>query len=76
MRIDTSDLDMLSKQLKSEFFYYKNKRIFLTGGTGFFGKWLLESFSFFNRNYDLNVQVTVLSRSPEKFRIDFPHLYN
>lgn len=76
MRIDTSDLNMLFKQLSSEFFYYKNKRIFLTGGTGFFGKWLLEAFSFFNSNYDLNVQVTILSRSPEKFRIDFPHLYN
>jgi len=75
MKIDISDLEMLSTQLKNELVYFKNKSIFLTGGTGFFGKWLLESFSYLNTHYDLNIHVTVLSRSPERFGVNFPHLY-
>jgi len=42
------------------------KRIFLTGGTGFFGKWLL---SFFRT---LNSDVVVLSRNPYGFLARFP----
>ena len=39
------------------------KKVFITGGTGFFGKSLLD---FFKGN-DINVEVTVLSRNPDKF---------
>ena len=35
------------------------KRLFLSGGTGFFGKWLLATL----RNSGAEVEVTVLSRS-------------
>lgn len=42
------------------------KRIFLTGGTGLFGKWLLDYFK------DLNMEVVVLSRNPEHFVNEFP----
>ncbi len=38
----------------------KGKRIFLTGGTGFFGKWLL-------RALPASARITVLSRDPERF---------
>jgi len=44
----------------------KGKRIFLTGGTGFFGKWLL---SFFQA---LETDVVVLSRNPRSFLVQFP----
>jgi nucleoside-diphosphate-sugar epimerase len=42
-------------------------RIFLTGATGFFGKWILESFLFMNKELDLKCQICALSRDPEKF---------
>jgi dTDP-glucose 4,6-dehydratase len=45
--------------------FYK-KRIFLTGGTGFFGKWLMECFQ------SLGIDVVVLSRNPEQFIRQFP----
>ncbi len=42
-------------------------RIFLTGGTGFFGKWLLHSFLGLRNALVLDVSMTVLSRDPSRF---------
>jgi len=51
---------------------FKNKRIFLTGGTGFFGKNLLECFIYLNKVLDLDIKITVLSRNAAKFKNDNP----
>jgi dTDP-glucose 4,6-dehydratase len=50
------------------------KRIFMTGGTGFIGRWMLESLAEADRRLDLGVSVAVLSRSPAAFRSKAPHL--
>jgi len=50
------------------------ERIFITGGTGFFGCWLLESILAANRTAGLDVSVAVLTRNPEAFRKTQPHL--
>jgi len=52
----------------------RNCKLFLTGGTGFFGCWLLESFAAANRAFDLQAEVVVLSRHPELFAKKAPHL--
>ena len=39
-------------------------RIFLTGGTGFFGAWLVESFAYANARLALGAELVVLSRDP------------
>jgi dTDP-glucose 4,6-dehydratase len=49
-------------------------RIFVTGATGFFGIWLLESFAFANRSLDLGAKLVGLSRNPEAFYKKAPHL--
>ena len=54
----------------------RNQRIFLTGATGFFGHWLLESLLHANRELDLNVRATVLTRDPEAFARKSPHVAN
>lgn len=46
----------------------KNASIFITGGTGFIGIWLLEALRHANIHGNFNVQVTVLTRDLEKFR--------
>jgi nucleoside-diphosphate-sugar epimerase len=50
----------------------RDKNIFITGATGFFGKWLLESFIYINNKLSLNVTVTALSRNPEDFLNQYP----
>lgn len=52
----------------------RNARIFITGGTGFFGRWLLETFAHINTQLNLNASLTVLTRNPEEFAKKAPHL--
>jgi nucleoside-diphosphate-sugar epimerase len=53
---------------------FRNARIFLTGGTGFIGAWLIESFLLANKRLNLNSSLTVLTRAPENFRNSYPAL--
>ena len=52
----------------------RGQRIFITGGTGFMGCWLLETLLWANARLRLGTQVVVLSRRPEFFRQKAPHL--
>ena len=66
MRLQPHDFIALDSR-ENLFAQLRDKHIFLTGGTGFFGKWLLESFLRINKIFELNAQLTVLSRHPNKF---------
>lgn len=52
----------------------RGQNLFLTGGTGFFGTWLLESFAYANKILNLNASVLVLTRNYDAFRAKNPHL--
>ena len=54
----------------------RSQRIFITGGTGFFGCWLLESLIWANDKLGLNAEVVVLTRNYDAFRKKAPHLAN
>ena len=47
-RLPNEDLDYIFQNTKEIWEPFRGKSIFLTGGTGFFGKWLLESFIYVN----------------------------
>lgn len=51
----------------------RNKSIFITGATGFFGKWLLESFLYINDKLSLNATISALSRDPQVFLEKYPY---
>ena len=50
----------------------RNKQILITGATGFFGKWLLESFIYINNTLSLNAHICALSRNPAAFLEEYP----
>jgi len=74
-RISEEDLLHIYNNTQSLWNALRNKSIFITGGTGFFGKWLLESFLYINNKLSLNASITVLSRNPEAFLNQYP-FYN
>jgi dTDP-glucose 4,6-dehydratase len=73
-RISAEDLALIGNYAKEALQELSNGRLFLTGGTGSFGQWLLESLVHANSEYGLNIQATVLTRSPSRFKKKSPHL--
>lgn len=52
----------------------RRQRLFMTGGTGFIGTWLLETIAFANDRLGTGTQVTVLTRDQDAFTRRSPHL--
>ena len=72
--LPASDLAGVLGSARDAFLTLQNSHIFLTGGTGFFGHWLLESLLLADKELRLNVRVTVLTRDPAAFQARSPHL--
>ena len=71
-RIAVTDLDEIVRLAAADFETLRGARIFLTGGTGFFGKWLLAAFDHAERELNLGLQLTILSRDPRRFTAQWP----
>ena len=71
-RLPIEDLEHIFENTQDIWESFRGKSIFLTGGTGFFGKWLLESFIYANEKLALNSKITTLTRNPGAFLIDYP----
>jgi len=68
------DLDYILEKTKGLWEEIRGKQVFITGGTGFFGCWLLESFAWANDFLGLGAKVLVLTRNLEAFKLKVPHL--
>ncbi|MBF0385197.1 MAG: NAD(P)-dependent oxidoreductase [Candidatus Omnitrophica bacterium] len=67
MNLPKDDLEHISHEARDLFKNAYKKNFFITGGTGYFGSWLLESFAWINDLLKLKASLVVLSRDPGVF---------
>jgi len=72
--IPEADLEHVLAHTRGLWEPLRGSHLFVTGGTGFFGRWLLESFAFANQRLDLGAQMTVLTRDPVAFKQRLPEV--
>ncbi len=68
------DLDRILERTEPLWQELRGQRILITGATGFFGCWLLESFAWANQRLHLNASAVGLSRHPQALVEKAPHL--
>jgi len=68
---DAGDLPLYQETL---FRFFHGKRLFFTGGTGFFGQWLVRTLLEMIRCFGLRLAMTLLTRSPERLRGALPDI--
>jgi nucleoside-diphosphate-sugar epimerase len=54
----------------------KGKTIFISGASGFVGKWVIELVNYLNENYQFNICVIASSRNIEKTSKSYPEIFN
>ncbi len=74
MKLLAEDLDHVLSLTCGLWDELRGERLFITGGTGFFGAWLAETFLWANDRLRLGASATVLSRDPQAFLRKMPHL--
>ncbi len=72
--LPAADLDFILDGTSSLWDEMRGQHIFITGGTGFIGAWLLASFLHANHVLQLNAHATILTRNPHAFAQRCPHL--
>jgi nucleoside-diphosphate-sugar epimerase len=68
------DLDHILEHTQGLWEDLRGGRLFVTGGTGFFGRWMLESFLRANDDLSLGAEATVLTRDIGRFADAAPHV--
>jgi UDP-glucuronate decarboxylase len=68
------DLAAMHRALEADWPLLAGKRLFMTGGTGFIGRWMLEALLQAEQKLGLGVQVDILTRNPAAFADKAPHI--
>ncbi|HVZ63782.1 MAG TPA: NAD-dependent epimerase/dehydratase family protein [Lacunisphaera sp.] len=72
--LPAEDIKRILAQTQPSWLAARGQSFFIAGGTGFVGRWLLESFAHANDTLGLGMRATVLSRDPAAFAAKAPHL--
>jgi dTDP-glucose 4,6-dehydratase len=73
-RLPERDLEYVLDQGRSLWEDLRNQSIFLTGGTGFVGTWLVETLVWAHDRQGLATKVVILTRDPARYALRSPHL--
>jgi len=68
----SDDLGFICSNCLPDLKSISNKSILITGGSGFFGKWFIESIAFANINFSLNISLTLITRDKSIFLLNNP----
>ncbi len=71
-----ADYEFIYQSALPAFRTMSGSNLFLTGGTGFFGKWILGAIHYANITHGASISVTSLTRNPDSFIHQFPHFKN
>lgn len=71
--IAPKELRYICKEARNDCLRLRKARIFLTGCTGFLGKWIVESLLWAGETLDLDLRLFVLTRSAAALREAMPH---
>jgi UDP-glucuronate decarboxylase len=63
----SEDIQLILDRLDQDINAFNNKTILITGGTGFFGRWLLEVLCTLITTKKFQMKIFVLSRNPKRF---------
>lgn len=72
--LNAKDLEYVLHRVAPLWDDLRNSHLLITGSTGFFGKWLLETLAYANRQLELNIKLSAVSRDPKTFLDAMPHL--
>jgi nucleoside-diphosphate-sugar epimerase len=70
----TDDLEHILQYAGDVLEEFRDKKIFITGGTGFFGIWILETLAWANSKLNLNIEAVILTRNIKNFKKKAPHI--
>jgi dTDP-glucose 4,6-dehydratase/UDP-glucose 4-epimerase len=70
----TDDLDAILVRKPEIWDSLRGASLFISGGTGWFGRWLLEAIAHANARLGADIRVLALSRNPAAFLRHAPHL--
>ena len=68
------DLEFVRREFAESWRFLKRSRFLVTGATGFFGRWMLESLLHMEGREGIGIKIEALSRDPEAFLRRVPHL--
>jgi nucleoside-diphosphate-sugar epimerase len=72
--LPADDLEYVLEESGDVWEQLRGRKLLITGATGFFGRWLLESLLVADARHSLNASVVALSRDPAAFIAKNPHL--
>jgi len=75
LALPSDDLDHILALTPGFWSRFGGSRLFITGGTGFIGNWLIQAIQRANDSLGARIEVLALSRNPQRARLAKPHVF-